>query len=225
MLNIRGFEREKELPRAVYFSNSYFTKSQLFSLSEQIYLIYKYAQKCTKPKILEIGKGNGFVSDFFKKAEFDFLTYDINKNLLPDIEGNILELSHIVNHKVDIVVACEILEHLPFDMFEDSLKEISKVTNKYVVITLPEFKKFFGFGFLIRLPKLEMFSKQIMLKLKANKILSSEHFWEIDYDIKTQRKNIESIIYKYFSIVEKGSFDTNPYHNYYVLEKKMEQML
>ncbi len=214
-----GFEREKALSKNDYFNESYFDKNQLFSLCEQMSLIYKYSQEFTEPKIIEIGKGNGFVSDFFKKAAYHFQTFDINKNLEPDIEGNILEFSTIVEYRPDIIVACEILEHLPFDMFEDSVKEIARGTGKYVIITLPEFKKFFGANIELRLPKRKVFSVPFFIKLRGNKALGIGHFWEIDFDKRSKRNNIEKIFKKYFNIIESGNFHTNPYHNYYVLEK------
>jgi len=220
MIRDKGFEREKELEKSVYFSDLYFDKYQLFSLSEQISLIHRYCKKCIKPKIIEIGKGNGFVSDFFKKAKYDFLTFDINKNLEPDIEGNILEFSNLITTEVDIVIACEILEHLPFEMFENSLEQISKVSRKYTIITLPEHKKFFGLNLQLRIPKINRFSLPFFIKYKGNKVLGSGHFWEIDYSKETKRKVIEMILEKYFKIINKGSFHTNPYHNFYILEKK-----
>jgi len=215
----KGFSREKELLKNEYFSDLYFGRYQLFSLSEQINLIYKYMKEFPNPKIIEVGKGNGFVSDLFKKANFNYLTFDINGNLEPDIEGNILEFSNVIPFKADIVVACEILEHLPFEMFEKSLLEISKGTNKYTIITLPDFKKYFGFNIQIRLPKIKVFSIPLFIKLRRNKILGNGHFWEIDYDESSKRKNIEGTIKKYFTILEKGKFHTNPYHNFYILEK------
>jgi len=215
----KGFEREKELLKNEYFSDLYFDKYQLFSLSEQINLISKYSKEFNNPRIIEVGKGNGFVSDFFKKGGYTYTTFDINKNLEPDIEGNILEFSQLIPYKADIVVACEILEHLPLDIFEASIKEISEGSEKYAIITLPEFKKFYGFNVQIRLPKIKVFSLPLFIKYKGNKILGSGHFWEIDYDENSKRANIEAIIKKYFSIVEKGVFHTNPYHNYYILEK------
>ena len=220
MEEFKGIVREKELTKDVYFSEAYFEKYQLFSLSEQISLVYKYSKQFKQPSIIEIGKGNGFVSDFFKKAKYNFMTFDINENLKPDILGNILELDKYVDFKVDIIAACEVLEHLPFDMFESSLEQISRVTKKNLIITLPEFKKFFGFNIQFRLPKLERFSTPFFLKYRGNTILGSGHYWEIDYDKNTKRKNIEMIVEKYFKIVESGKFHTNPYHNYYVLEKQ-----
>jgi hypothetical protein len=215
----KGFKRESELSCTAYFSEDYFNKYQLFSLSEQISLLYKYSKLIHNPKILEIGKGNGFVSDFFKKANFEFKTFDINETLKPDIVGNIVDLSSFIEIKPDLILCSEVLEHIEFDLFEKSLKELSLVSNKYVLITLPEFKKFFGVNLQLRLPKLKVFSIPLFVKIKGNTILGSGHFWEIDYDKKSRRKNIEKIIKTYFDIVEKGTFHTNPYHNFYVLQK------
>ncbi len=219
MNNDKGFKRESNLSRDIYFSDDYFDKYQLFSLSEQINLLYKYSKFIENPKILEVGKGNGFVSDFFKKANFDFKTFDINENLNPDIVGNILELDTLIDFKPDLILCSEVLEHIEFDFFEKSLQILSLVSNKYIIITLPEFKKFFGLNMQIRIPKLKVFSIPLFMKTRGNKVLGSGHFWEIDYDKNSKRENIEKIIKKYFTIIEKDKFHTSPYHNFYVLEK------
>lgn len=223
MLNMEiksGFEREKSLTKETYFSERYFDKYQLFSLCEQINLLYKYCSEFDHPATLEIGKGNGFVSDFFKKSGSNYKTFDINKNLEPDIVGNILELNLCVASAFDVVICSEVLEHLEFDLFEQALEQLAQATNKYVIITLPEFKKFFGFNLQIRLPKMKVFSLPLFIGTKINKILGSGHYWEIDYDQKTKRENIEKIIKKHFEILDNGRFHTNPYHNFYVLEKR-----
>jgi hypothetical protein len=214
----KGFQRESSLGMDAYFSDDYFDKYQLFSLSEQISLLYRYTKKLANAKILEVGKGNGFVSDFFKKAGFDLKTFDINENLKPDIVGNILELSKEVSFKPDIILCSEVLEHMKFDFFEKSLQELSLTSKEYVIITLPEFRKFFGLNLQVRLPKLKIFSVPLFMRIRGNKILGSGHFWEIDHDENSRRENIEQIIKKYFTIVETGRFHTNPYHNFYVLK-------
>ena len=218
MDNNRGFSREQNLSKETYFNDDYFDIYQLFSLSEQIKLLHKYAKLENSSKILEVGKGNGFVSDFFKKAGFDITTFDINENLSPDIVGNILELHTLIEKKADIVLCSEVLEHMEFNLFEKSLKELSLASNNYVIITLPEFKKFFGCNLQIRIPKVKVFSIPLFLGLRSNKVLASGHFWEIDYDENSTRKNIEASIQKYFTIVENGRFHTSPYHNCYVLK-------
>lgn len=216
----KGAKRESKLNKDIYFSDQYFNKYQLFSLSEQISLLYAYCKEFTNPTILEVGKGNGFVSDFFKKANFNIKTFDINVNLKPDIVGNILDLSTLISSKSDLILCSEVLEHIDFDYFERSLEQLHLVANKYVIITLPEFKKFFGINIQIRAPKFKVFSSPLFFKIRGNKRLGSGHFWEIDYSKETNRSSIEQIITKHFTIIDKGCFHTNPYHNFYVLETK-----
>ena len=186
----RGTQRESNLNKETYFSDQYFNKYQLFSLSEQISLLYKYCKEFTDPTILEVGKGNGFVSDFFKKANFSITTFDINANLEPDIVGNILEMNSLVSSKPDLILCFEVLEHIDFEYFDKSLEQLRLSTGKYVIITLPEFKKFFGVNMQIRFPKFKVFSLPLFLKIRGNKQLGSGHFWEIDYSKETGRAAI-----------------------------------
>lgn len=217
MTYIRGFEREKELKKEIYFSDGYFDKYQLFALSEQINLLYRYSTPTSK--ILEVGKGNGFVSDFFKKAGFDFTTFDINPNLEPDIVGNILELNKSIPFTPDIIFCCEVLEHMEFTYFEKSIEQMAQVSSKYVIITLPSCRKNFGFNLQIRLPKRQVFSIPLFFHTSVGKKICTEHFWELDFTSETSAKSVENIMQKYFRIEDKGYFHTSPYHHYYVLEK------
>ncbi len=220
MNNSRGFEREESLEKSMYFSEGYFDKYQLFALSEQIHLLYTVSKHLHNPAILEVGKGNGFVSDFFKKAKYNFTTLDINPNLEPDIVGNILELSQTVTEKPDFILCSEVLEHMEFKTFEKSIYELSETTKEGLIITLPVYKKFFGINIQWRMPKLKPFSTPLFIKTSWTKILPQEHFWEIGYSKETSKKNIEKILLQYFVIQDKGCFHTNPYHYYYVLKKK-----
>jgi len=216
-MEVQGFQRERGLDKEAYYSEGYFEKYQLFSLSEQINLIYQYTTM--ESKILEIGKGNGFVSDFFKKAGFSFDTFDINENLEPDIQGNILELESLVVEKYDVIVCCEVLEHMDFTYFEKSLEQMKKVTNKYIIMTLPNCQKNIGMNLQIRLPKRKVFSIPLFFHTLMGKNICPEHFWEINYTKETSQKNIENILLKHFIIKHMGYFHTNPYHHFYILEK------
>ena len=216
----RGFDRESTLEKERYFSEGYFEKYQLFALSEQIHLLYNVIKDESTPKILEIGKGNGFVSDFFKKAGYDFSTFDINANLEPDYVGNILELSSIVTNKPSTILCCEVLEHISFETFEQSIEQLSLSTQQRVILTLPIHKKFFGVNLQFRLPKMKPFSIPLFIKTSWTKILPEEHFWEIGYNSETSKKSIDTILNRYFKIEDEDCFHTSPFHYYYVLTKR-----
>lgn len=217
----KGQEREKKLPKSDYFNESYFADDQLYSFIEQlqgIRSVLRNFDKSKEVKILEIGKGNGFISSFIKNMGYDIVTFDINANLEPDVVGDVTQLSsYFKNNMFDLIICCEVLEHMEFENFEKSLKEFRKVSKGYTFITLPEYKNFSGFFWFIRL-----FNRTRKLSVtyasKPKHELSKVHFWEIDSEDNTKRKNLEFIIGNYFTILESSRFKLNPYHNYFILE-------
>lgn len=145
-------EKGQEFERSLSRSDSYFGDTQLYSFVEQIKRIRKNFDGEKEIRILEVGKGNGFVSNFIKSMGFSITTFDINSNLKPDVEGDVLELSSYFSDSCfDLILCSEVLEHMELNSFEKALSEIQKVSKKYVFITLPEYKSFSGFHFLIRL--------------------------------------------------------------------------
>lgn len=217
----KGQEFEKSLLKSDYFNDSYFGDTQLYSFVEQIKKIRKILKNFNgskEIKILEVGKGNGFVSNFIKSMGFSITTFDINLNLEPDIVGDVLELSSYFDDSYfDLVLCSEVLEHMELNNFEKALSEIQKVSKKYVFITLPEYKSFLGFHFLIRLFNK---SKQIAFyfPVKPSYRMTPEHFWEIDFDKHTTRKEIHLSLNKFFAILDSDRFKLNPNHNYFVME-------
>ena len=83
----------------------------------------------TPKTILEIGTGDGVYKNFIKNnTDIDYKNIDIAKDLNPDIVGSVNKIPLEAN-SFDLVVAFEILEHLPFDEFEKSLSEINRVSK------------------------------------------------------------------------------------------------
>ena len=106
---------EKQVDKEHYFSEKYLTKERFLSYYYQVKPILEL-----KPKtILEIGKGNGIVSNTLKQAGFKVTTADIAEDLKPDKICSIDELSKCFKeNSFDLVLCCEVLEHLPFNMFD-----------------------------------------------------------------------------------------------------------
>ncbi len=135
----RSLKDESELKRDFYFNHFYFQFPALSSLCDQISAVY--AESPTN--ILEIGKGNGFVSDFLSKAGFSVTTFDINERLEPDVVGSVTELASCFPHdSFDLVLCAEVLEHIPFDSFETAVTQIAAVSKRRVILTLPRAQSF-----------------------------------------------------------------------------------
>lgn len=204
----RGRSREASLSRDRYFSDRYFSLKQLFALSHQLHEIH-----ALKPAdILEIGPGNGFVSSFLRRAGYDVVTADINAELSPDICASIEELpSHLEGRVFDLVVCCEVLEHIPFAEFEDNIRTMSTVGRR-LYLTIPDCRRVFGFGGVLRLPKWAPPLLNRYVETSSTIGIARSHYWEIGSSPETSAKNIRSILEKYYTDVQSERFALNPYH-------------
>lgn len=108
-------------------------------------------------KILEVGCGEGFVMQAINKRDPKIAiegldisrdSLEIAKKLLPDhkfYQANINNLP-LDDNQYDLVMALEILEHLP--NHDRALNELSRVTKKYCLISVP-WEPFFSLGNLL----------------------------------------------------------------------------
>jgi len=92
--------------------------------------------------ILEVGPGDGLIFNTLKGAGYDPVAFDISRNALKHIQssklvqGTASQLPFSSN-SFDLVLACEVLEHIPNHIYKSVLEEIIRVTKKYILITVP----------------------------------------------------------------------------------------
>ncbi len=173
--------------------------------------------------VLEIGIGNKTVANYLTAQEYEVKTCDFDKNLKPDIVADIRELP-IKDDSFDLVMACEVLEHIPWDDVDKALKELKRVSKKYVLISIP-YKTVYLYT-LFNFPKIQKifntsflsFGFSIPFFFKSKKF-DGQHYWEMGY--KKQSKNIVRSKFKqYFEIKKEFRSSLNPYHYFFVLEVK-----
>ncbi len=213
----RNTTPEKDVPRSFYFDDPYFQRTVLFSLAAQIETIHSFGVK----SILEIGPGNGFVADFLKKVGFQVTTIDVNPALSPDIVGSVLELDKEVRAgEYDLVVCCEVLEHIPFEDFDTALQQIARATSNFGLITLPTARPyFFELSGMFKLPKMKRRPFSIGLTRRAPSIYEGHH-WEIGWQKECTLTEIKRSMSKYFQAVVARREQANPYHVFFRVEKK-----
>lgn len=166
-------------------------------------------------KVLEVGIGNEIVSDCLKKEGIEIVTLDINKELKPDIIGSVENIP-LEDNSVEVILCAEVLEHLPFEKFEQCLKELKRVTRRYLVLSLPHF------GPPLKLALKMPFLKQVKLAWKIpyhpKHPSPGKHYWEIGKKGYHPQK-IKKIISKYFKIRKEFIPFASQYHHFYILEK------
>lgn len=168
--------------------------------------------------VLEIGVGDKTVGSYLKSnTAIHYASADINSELQPDVVCGADKLKFDDNN-FDLVCAFEVLEHLPFEKFEASLKEMRRVANKFVLISLPHWGRHFSLEF--RLPGLGRIRWQTKFSFeKPVHAQNGRHFWEIGkrrYSLSRIRKIIRSAG---LEIIKDYVAFESPYHHFFVLKK------
>lgn len=210
----------------------------------QSYIMQIYLSLYTNPKkVLEIGVGEGFVSHVLKKY-YDLKTVDVDQNLNPDIMldiSNLEQFNRFTDNEFDLIIICEVLEHVPFNLFEPILISLKRITKKYVLVSLPNQNHFLnlilykrGFDkrifypinqflkcFLYQFNKIGklLCQKHYRIKkrpLKFNK--QNEHYWEIGIG-QYSEELIKKKIRNHFIIEKEIRLRQNTYHHFFLLKK------
>lgn len=181
-----------------------------------------YTLKLSKPgktKILEIGKGNGFLENYLKREKFDVKTFDYDKTLNPDYLGDIREIDKIVRKKYDVVLCFEALEHLPYEQLENVLFKISKITKKYLVISVPQLRLYLSLW--LKVTKIKEFAVSPGIFFPTEHKFNGHHYWELGCKGSSVR-SFRKIISSNFNIKEEFTSAIDSYHRFFVLEKMIK---
>jgi Methyltransferase domain len=166
--------------------------------------------------MLEIGSGDGFLKRFIEGAtEISYRSLDIAADLRPDIIGS-AESIPLRDGAVDIVVACEVLEHLPFDKFEKTLREMGRVSRGHVLISLPHYGPRVKAS--LKLPRMKELRLAMKVGFPQKHVFHGEHYWEIGkrgYSLSKVRGILKAI----FTIEKDFIPWESQYHHFFLLRK------
>ena len=199
-----------------YNNPSYDSKSRFINYWHQINEIISLDPQ----KVLEIGIGNSFVCNYLMTKSFNIKTLDIDKYLKPDVVGTVFNIP-IKDNSFDVLYCCEVLEHLNYSYFKQSLMEVGRVSQKYVVLSLPDvttvFKINIEFPFL-RKHQIKKLLQHPFCRPKQH-IFDGQHYWEIgkaDYPLKRIKLDIGQ---SGFNIIRTYRAFESHYHRLFLLEK------
>ena len=170
-----------------------------------------------KPQsILEIGAGDSVYKNYvMSNLDATYTSLDIAPDLKPDLIGSVTNIP-IKDASVELAVAFEVLEHLPFDQFPLALAELHRVSKKNVLISIPHFGP--PIKFLLKIPFLPEIKFAFKIQYPRKHVFNGEHYWEIGkkgYPPKRIRDEIKN----HFKILKEFVPFENQYHHFFVLEK------
>jgi len=207
-----------QVPKEHYFEK-YDDVTRFISYFYQIDIV----RELKPSNVLEIGIGNKTTANYLKQNGINIDTCDIDKELDPDYVADIRDLP-FEDKSYDAVLACEILEHIPWKDVDKALNELHRISKKYVVISIPYSSA--GFELLLKFPLIGRIIKRPFLNLFfripyffIGIKFSGEHYWEMGRK-NYPRKKIKSAFGKYFKILKEVRPILNHYHHFFILEKK-----
>jgi len=208
---------------AEHYKKNYDSLRRFIAYYYQIDLIRKLKPK----RILEIGVGNKTVSNYLKQNGYNVITCDFDKALNPEFVADIRKLPFEEN-AFEVVIACEILEHIPWNDVDQALKELHRVTQKYVIISIPY--SCVAFEFIIKFPLIQTLIRRplidlfIRIPLFYKKVeFKGEHYWEMGKRRYPIRK-IRAKFNKQFKIKKEIRPILNSKHYFFILEKKIKEV-
>jgi len=197
-----------------YIDPSYDSKGRFISYWHQINEVIALNPK----EVLEIGIGNGFVHKYLKEKGIKIKTLDIEKKLSPDVAGSVLQIPFI-DESFEVVACYESLEHLPYSSFRKAIKEIKRVSQKSVVLSLPDVTTVYRINIeLSRIKPIKRFIPVPFTRPKRHEF-DGEHYWEIgkaDYPLKKIKFDMKRSSFKIVRTYRVFEFR---YHRFFLLEK------
>lgn len=201
-----------------YKDKKYNSLERFISYSYQVSAIENLNVK----SVLEVGPGSFVVATLLKQMGYSVHTSDFDSNVGADTTADIRSLP-FKDKSFDLTMACQVLEHIPFEDFEKGLSELYRTSSKYVVISVP--RRNTGFNFVFKIPfmqtlfKKSFFDISILFPVRFPGFAESDqHYWEIDF-WQTSLGDVKKIIKKHFKILKEFSPPLNKYHYFFILEK------
>jgi 2-polyprenyl-3-methyl-5-hydroxy-6-metoxy-1,4-benzoquinol methylase len=116
-----------------YKFETYITKGRWNSYWNQLAEVIKLSPK----NVLEIGVGSGVFKTIITELGVKVTTVDIDPELNPDCVATATDLP-FQDSSFDTVVCFQVLEHLPYKNALTAVREITRVSSRNVLISLPD---------------------------------------------------------------------------------------
>jgi SAM-dependent methyltransferase len=200
-----------------HYGHDYNTKGRLASFWHQI----EEVRLCSAQSVMEVGAGSGYTTAMLCREGVRVVSLDIDPTLKPNVLASVLALP-FSDETFDATLCCQVLEHLPWEMFAPSVRELRRVTGKRLIISLPDRER--QIRLLFDGPKLGFFTRIRCLPRHVNARLNNadidpQHFWEIGAgQIDTRKVLVELAAAGAGNLRHYRVFEF-PYHHFFVIDK------
>ncbi len=200
-------------------SDEYISKDRLISYNNQVRIIKGLGKQVNN--ILEIGIFNSLFTDLLRKFGYNVTTADFDPELNPDMVLDLASDFTLPEDKFDVIALFQVLEHIPYDKSEKALEKLANATKKFLVISVPYRSLFLSIQFKYSLKQRPRHLFLHVPRFWSQKPLTEdEHYWEMGLKGYPKQRLVNSIEKAGLTIKREFIDPLNPYHYFFVLEKK-----
>jgi ubiquinone/menaquinone biosynthesis C-methylase UbiE len=193
-----------------YREGSYRSADRWASYFHQLELVRRAHPK----SVLEIGPGEGIVTESLRKDDMAVTTCDIAADVHPDVVGSITKLP-FPDKSFDTALAAEVLEHIAYDDVQVALAELRRVAQRYVVIGLPHAGYTFSIMWKVPLFRRSEFLFKIPFFWKEHRF-NGEHYWELGKKGYSAKRFIATAKAQGLTLESALKFADDPAHRFFV---------
>ena len=170
--------------------------------------------------VLELGPGGGLLGAILTHQGYKYRSFDVADDVNATFVGDFLESSHQLPIS-DCVVACQVLEHLPYEQSFKYLHAMADIARKYLVISVPNLETIYSLT--ITLPRRKVCRLNVRKPIfrRKNFQFNGEHYWELGCSEVSVNRFISDLeVLPGWNLTKNFRVPQNPYHHFFVLEKR-----
>jgi SAM-dependent methyltransferase len=166
---------------------------------------------------LEIGTGPGEVRDALTRFGVEVTAVDVDAELEPQFVGDVRDLP-CDEASYDVVLAAQVLEHLPWRDVPRAVSEIRRVCRSHAVVSLPQSGLALGVGLSTSISRIGEPGLSVRVGSPRRYRFDGQHYWQVGAR-GTGRRAVRDVLSAGFSIIREYAVPEFTYHRFYVLEK------
>jgi SAM-dependent methyltransferase len=166
---------------------------------------------------LEVGVGSGVVVNTLRSLGVVVTAVDIEPALGIDRVGDVRDLP-CKDREFDVVVCCQVLEHLPWSDVPRAVAELHRVSRAHAVVSLPQSGRPLGLS--LQLPNGRRLERSDSFSARRPLVEGQEHYWQVGSP-GASRRAVRRVLEGAgrFAITSEYVVPQNAYHRFYALER------
>lgn len=165
--------------------------------------------------VVEIGPGAGLLTWYMRKRMgLRVVTVDHDPAVSPDIVASVERLQFPdLGFRPDMIVAFQVLEHLPFERLGNIAERLGSVAERHVVVSLPQVGHWLQINW-----RIWRFEGGVAKKLHGPRRwrFDGQHYWEVGA-LGTGRRAVRRALGAAGTLEQERVYHGNAYHREYVL--------